>query len=278
LFTYGFFLTSLLFAQAGCESTATKDDEVLSRVGSRSLTLSEAMSGLPASDLRQDSIRAIRDYIESWERRAILSVEAEKLGLTGSPEIRRQLDLARDQVLSDAMLKYLHAQLDTVKLTESDWVSFFESNPVMVKVSEPSLIVYHFYGSQRDSIFALRDEMSRRGQSEIVLKRLKDIDFAWWTEQQMPKTVQMLASEYPMLRSFWSSTTPKRISEVIQRNDLWHYFWVEGVVPVGTAIDTSLVRPYIEDWLLVQKKNRRLRALEQSIILNAQQTNLLQRQ
>jgi hypothetical protein len=61
-------------------------------------------------------------------------------------------------------------------------------------------------------------------------------------------------------------------------DDEWHFFWVEGPVDVGTTLDTSLVRPYIENWLLVQKKNRRLRALEQSIIMNAQQTNLLQRQ
>jgi hypothetical protein len=139
-------------------------------------------------------------------------------------------------------------------------------------------MLYHFYGSERDSIFALRDDITRRDERESVLKRLKDVDFDWWDEQQMPKTVQMMISEYPMLRTFWVSSTPMRISEVVNSNDLWHFFWVESSVPVGTVIDTSLVRPYIEDWLLVHKKNRRLRALEQSIILNAHQTNLLQRQ
>jgi hypothetical protein len=268
----------LLIFQAGCENAARKNDNVLSRVGSRVLTLTEAINAVPGSDLQTDSVRAIRDYIESWERRAILSIEAERLGLIGSPEIKRQLDLARDQVLSDAMLRYMQSQLDTVRLTESDWQTFFESNPVMVKVSEPSLQAYHFFGSQRDSIFALRDAMSRRGQSDAVLNRLKDDDLLWWTDQQIPKPVQALKNEYPMLRSFWNSTNPKRISDVVNRDDNWHFFWVESSVPAGTAIDTSLVRPYIEDWLLVQKKNRRLRALEQSIILNAQQTNLLQRQ
>lgn len=262
----------------GCENVANKNDEVISRVGVRTLTISEARKGVLFVDLQRDSISAIRDYSESWERRVILSVEAEKLGLTSRPDIKRQLDLAKDQVLSDAMLIYMQSQLDTVKLTESDWLSFFDSNPVMVKVSEPSLMLYHFYGSERDSMYALRDDMTRREQRESVLKRLKDVDSDWWNDQQMPKTVQTLISEYPMLRTFWNSSTPIRISEVVNRNDLWHFFWVINSVPVGTAIDTSLVRPYIKDWLLVQKRNRRLRALEQSIILNAHQTNLLQRQ
>jgi hypothetical protein len=250
----------------------------LTKVGGRTLTLSEALSGITESDLQSDSARAVSDYIEAWERRAILSIEAERLGLASSPHIKRQIELAKDQVLSDAMLRYLQSQLDTVRLTDSDWQTFFESNPAMVKVSESSLMAYHFFGSQRDSIFALRDEMTRRGQSEVVLKRMQDRDFEWWIDQQMPKPIRVLSNEYPMLRSFWLSTNPKRISEVVSRDELWHFFWVERAVPVGTAIDTSLVRPYIEDWLLIQKKNRRLRALEQSIILNAQQTNLLQRQ
>ncbi len=251
---------------------------MLTKVGGRTLTLSEALSGITASELQSDSARAVSDYLEAWERRAILSIEAERLGLTSSPDIKRQIELAKDQVLSDAMLRYLHSQLDTVILTESDWQAFFESNPAMIKVSEPSLLAYHFYDNQRDSIFALRDEMSRRGQSDVVLKRMHDRDYDWWFDQQMPKSIRVLAKEYPVLRSFWMSTNPKRISDVVSQDELWHFFWVERVIPVGTAIDTSLVRPYIQDWLLIQKKNRRLRALEQSIILNAQQTNLLQRQ
>jgi hypothetical protein len=271
-------LTCLLFVAASCENAAKKDDEVLSKVGSRTLTLTQALSGITATELQLDSVRALRDYIEAWERRAILSVEAERNGLTDSPEIRRQLELAKDQVLSDAMLRYLQSQLDTVKLTDSDWQTFFESNPVMVKVSEPSLVAYHFFGSQRDSIFALRDALSRRGQSDAVLKQLQESDSDWWIDQQMPKPLRVLINEFPSLRSFWNASNPKRISEIVNRDELWHFFWVDRAIPVGTAVDTSLVRPYIEDWLLVQKKNRRLRALEQSMILNAQQTNLLQRQ
>jgi hypothetical protein len=275
---YGSFLACLMIFHASCENAAQKNDNVLSRVGNRILTLTEALNAVPQTDLKTDSVRVIREYIESWERRAILSVEAERLGLTGSPEIKRQLDLARDQVLSDAMLRYMQSQLDTVRLTESDWQTFYESNPVMMKVSEPSLLAYHIFGPQRDSIYELRDALGRRGQSDVVLNRLKDDDLIWWTDQQIPKPVQTLVNEYPMLRSFWYSANPKRISDVVFSDDNWHFFWVESSVPAGTAIDTSLVRPYIEDWLLVQKKNRRLRALEQSIILNAHQTNLLQRQ
>ncbi len=240
--------------------------------------LDEAVNGIPAAELRADSSRAVREYIDSWERRAILSIEAERNGLTDSPDVKRQIELSRDQVLSDAMLRFLQSKLDTVRLTSSDWVTFFDSNPALVKISEPSLKLYHFTDSHRDSIYALRDAMSNRDRRDVVLKRMQEADSEWWTLQQMPRAIRQLEAEYPELRQFWRSSNVNRMSEIVADDDNWHFFWVDGPVAVGTTLDTSLVRPYIEDWLLVQKKNRRLRALEQSIIMNAQQTNLLQRQ
>ncbi len=261
-----------------CGGSNKSENTVLSRVGSRILMLDEAVNGIPSAELRSDSARAISDYVEAWERRAILSLEAERNGLTDSPDVKRQLEHARDQVLSDAMLRLLQSRLDTVRLTSSDWADIFDSNPTFVKVSEPSLKVYHFWDSARDTVYALHDAMSRRDRRDDVLRKVQESNTDWWALQQMPRTIRQLEGEYPALGQFWRSSGTNRLSDVVSDNGNWHFFWVEGPVAVGTALDTSLVRPYIEDWLLVQKKNRRLRALEQSIIMNAQQTNLLQRQ
>lgn len=262
----------------GCEGVERVDSKVLSKVGTRVLTLDNALANVPAAELKADSMRSIQNYADAWERRVLLSIEAERIGLTDSPDIRQQMEVARDQVLSDALLRFYQVQLDTVRLTPSDWDTFFESNPLLIKVSEPSLLVSHFNNSSRDSMFALRDAMSRRNSRDATLTKYQQENPEWSAEQQMPKSVRQLESEYPMLRGFWRSTQSDRLSDVVLNNGIWHFFWVQEAIPVGTALDTSLVRPYIEDWLLVQKKNRRLRALEQSIIMNAQQSNLLQRQ
>lgn len=240
--------------------------------------LEEAVAAIPSAELRADSARAVNGYVEAWERRAILSMEAERNGLTDSPDVKRQLDRSRDQVLSDAMLRLLQSRLDTVRLTPSDWVELFDSNPSLVKVSEPSLQLYHFWDSNYDSVYALHGAMSSRLRREDVLLGFQESNPEWWKLQQMPRPTRQLDDEFPSLRQFWRSTNANRLSEVISDDGNWHFFWVVGPVAAGTTLDTSLVRPYIEDWLLVQKKNRRLRALEQSIIINARQSNLLQRQ
>lgn len=236
------------------------------------------MSNVPAAELNADSARAISRYVEDWEKRVLLSIEAERIGLTDSPEIRRQLELARDQVLSDALLRYYHVQLDTVGLSASDWSTFFEANPLLMKVSEPSLLTYHFSHADRDSMFALHDALTRRNGRDVVLSRYEQENPQWHNSQRMPVPTRQLEGDFPMLRSFWRSTQSDRLSDVVLNDEEWHFFLVVEAIPVGTPLDTSLVRPYIEDWLLVQKKNRRLRALEQSIIMNAQQSRLLQRE
>lgn len=268
---------ALLFT-AGCNGAERVETEVLSRIGTRVLTLEEALANVPAAELSADSARSVQNYADAWERRVLLSLEAERIGLTDSPDIRRQIEVARDQVLSDALLRYYQAQLDTVRLTSSDWESFFSSNPLLMKVSEPSAQVLHFHHKSRDSIFALHDAMSRRNGREAALQKFQNDNPEWANEQRMPRSVSQLDGQFPMLRSFWRSTQSGRLSDVVSTDERWHFFWFQQAVPVGTALDTSLVRPYIEDWLLVQKKNRRLRALEQSIIMNAQQTNMLRRE
>jgi hypothetical protein len=119
--------------------------------------------------------------------------------------------------------------------------------------------------------------MGNKTEARAHIEQLKRDDPAWWQKQYIPRLVSYQIMDFPSLRMYWNSSDPYQTSPVVEKGNEFHFFVIGERYTAGSVIDTSMVRPYIADWLLLQKKNRRLRSLEQSILLNSQQSDLVQR-
>ena len=261
---------------SSCSKQGDSSEVLLSKVGNRSLYLNEVLSSLSDEELTQDSIGAVNHYVSVWEKRIVLRNEAERLGLHQNPKVIKELNDLEDMVLSDAIIRMYLADLDTISLSDGEWQEFVSLNPWLIKIPESSLLVYHFKASNRDSLEKIRIQIQAKQYSSLI-DELKTLNPSWWKEQQIPVSVRALESEYPNLKTFWNSAKPGQITPILRLDNSNQFFWILERLDAGSVLDTTVVRPYIEDWLIHQKKNRKLKALEENLMVNARQNNLIQR-
>jgi hypothetical protein len=227
-------------------------------------------------ELQADSTGVVNQYIAVWEKRIVLRNEAERLGLNQHPNVKKELNDLQDIVLSDAMIRVYLADLDTITLSEGEWREFVSLNPWLIKISEPSLRLFQFTGTNRDSISIFRNQIQGKKDKEL-LDELKIQHSEWWFKHQIPVSVRELENEYPSLKTFWKTAKNGQVTDIIKLDGTTQFFWLVERLEAGTVLDTALVRPYIEDWLILQKKNRKLKALEENLMVNARQNKSIQR-
>lgn len=267
----------LVVMASACSQVDKPSNKIISKVGNRILTIDDIRSNLSSADLETDSAGAVNQYIDQWERRQVLRLEAERLDLHQNPDVQTEIEQFTDVLLSDAMSRYLYSLLDTVVLTTTEVDEFLEMNPAATRISEPVIVAFQFTGSDLDSMRVLHSKMGNKTEARVHIEQLKLDDPAWWQKQYIPRLISYQIIDFPSLRLYWNSSDPFEASPVVEKGNEFHFFVIGERYTAGSVIDTSMVRPYIADWLLLQKKNRRLRSLEQSILLNAQQSDLVQR-
>lgn len=267
----------LVVMASACSQVDKPSNKIISKVGNRILTIDDIRSNLSSADLETDSAGAVNQYIDQWERRQVLRLEAERLDLHQNPDVQTEIEQFTDVLLSDAMSRYLYSLLDTVVLTTTEVDEFLEMNPAATRISEPVIVAFQFTGSDLDSMRVLHSKMGNKTEARSHIEQLKRDDPAWWQKQYIPRLISYQIIDFPSLRLYWNSSDPFEASPVVEKGNEFHFFVIGERYTAGSVIDTSMVRPYIADWLLLQKKNRRLRSLEQSILLNAQQSDLVQR-
>ena len=262
---------------SACSQVDKPSNKIISKVGNRILTVDDIRSNLSAAELETDSAGAFNQYIDQWERRQVLRLEAERLDLHRNPDIQTEIEQFTDVLISDAMSRYLYSLLDTVVLSDTEVDEFLEMNPAATRVSEPVLIAFQFSGSVLDSLRGLHSKMGNKTEARAFIEQRQRTDPEWWKTQYVPQLVSYQIIDFPSLRMYWNSSDLFETSPIVEKGNEFHFFVIGERYTAGSVIDTSMVRPYIADWLLLQKKNRRLRSLEQSILLNAQQSDLVQR-
>jgi len=267
----------LVVMASACSQVDKPSNKIISKVGNRILTIDDIRASLSSAELETDSAGAFNQYIDQWERRQVLRLEAERLDLHRNPDILTEVEQFTDVLLSDAMSRYLYSLLDTVVLSTTEVDEFLDMNPAATRVSEPVIVAFQFTGSDLDSMRVLHAKMGNKTEAKAHIEQLKRDDLAWWQKQYIPRLVSYQIIDFPSLRFYWNSSDPFETSPVVEKGNEFHFFVIGERYTAGSVIDTSMVRPYIADWLLLQKKNRRLRSLEQSILLNAQQSDLVQR-
>ncbi len=270
------FVALLIVTSISCSENNNSSDIILSKVGNRTLYLSHVLTELSEQELKQDSARVVQEYVSAWEKRVVLRNEAERLGLHQHQNFQNELNNFQDVLLGEAVIKMYLTELDTITISDAEWQEFSKSNSLSIKVTEPSLLLYHFTSSDADTIKTYRERIiSNQNQSLIEEFKLSRPD--WWFEQQVPISIKDLDKLYPNLSTFWRTAKNGQVSEILSDTSMFHFFWVLNRLQSGSVLDTASVRPYIEQWLLQQKKNRKLKALEENLMVNARQNNVIQR-
>lgn len=265
-----------LIATACAEKAATTPEAVV-RIAERTLTVEEARSHIPQSMLRADSAAAMRDFAEQWERKALLRFEAERLGLDRDPALQKQLEAMKDEILSQAMNRHLYAQLDTVQVTEAEVDQFLIDNPAVLRTPEASASVALFtFGSLGAAEASFRLANAKATQDSAFATYASEHP-DWLGDAGPPQAVSVLARRNPSLASFFASSPAGSVSDIRQSGESWHFFVITQRHSAGSSLPPERLKPSISQWMLEQKKNRRLRSLQQSLILRAENDRILTR-
>ncbi len=267
------FLTGTIIS---CSENINSSDVVLSKVGNRTLYLSQVLIELSDYELKSDSARAVDEYISAWEKRVVLRNEAERLGLHQHTSFQNELNTLEDVLLGEAVIKMYLTELDTITISDAEWQEFSKSNSLSIKVTEPSLLLYNFTSTDADTIKTYRERIIAN-QKPSLIEEFKLSKPDWWFEQQVPISIKDLEKHYPNLSTFWRTAKNGQVSEILSDTSMFQFFCVVNRLESGSVLDTASVRPYIEQWLLQQKKNRKLKALEENLMVNARQNKVIQR-
>jgi peptidyl-prolyl cis-trans isomerase C len=124
---------ALMFSVGAC----SKDGDVLAKVGDKAITVEEFeafVSTLPPHmQARAATPSGKKQILEHRVRETLISVEAEERGIADRPEVRMQIEAARQRVLLQELMKDVQRE---VQVTDEDVAAHFEENKDRYRMPE----------------------------------------------------------------------------------------------------------------------------------------------
>lgn len=130
---WGAAMAATILATAGCSS----DGDVLARVGSEKITAEEFeafVSTLPPHmQTRASTPSGKKQILEHRVRETLIALEAQKRGIADRPDVRQQIEAARQRVLLQELMKDLQKE---VQVSDEDVSAHFEENKERFRTPE----------------------------------------------------------------------------------------------------------------------------------------------
>ena len=130
---WGAAMAATIMAVAGCSG----DGDVLARVGSEKITAEEFeafVSTLPPHmQTRASTPSGKKQILEHRVRETLIALEAQKRGIADRPDVRQQIEAARQRVLLQELMKDLQKE---VQVSDEDVSAHFEENKERFRTPE----------------------------------------------------------------------------------------------------------------------------------------------
>ena len=126
----------LLFDGCGGKPSGAGDEQVVARVGSRTVTVRQyrtalARRGLPARALQDPRVR--REVLEEIVRFELMAESAEERGLFDDPDVRRAAEIF---AVNRLQAELIAAASNRITVTESEAKAFYDQNPKEFEIPE----------------------------------------------------------------------------------------------------------------------------------------------
>ncbi len=270
------FLLPLFLIAISCEHrTIDSDDIVLAEAGNHVLLLSDVRNNVPAEVYAADSLRVIMNYQKNWVNRKLKTMEARRLRLDQSQEVQRRIRQATESILVDAFNEAVYLDMKDEPVTQSEAQSYYESNKEKFVLAERHIRYRHIMAASLTDAQNARNALLRgRSWTSVVEQYSVNPQKAIRTSRQFfpASTAAMYFEE---MNTFLQVIGVTEISPIRRIGDQYHFVQLVDSRDAGEHPQVDWVIGQISEWLMLDRRRKHLRSMEQSLFLKAQANNEL---
>lgn len=265
-----------VFLLLSCEHRVRdRDDIVLAEVGTHVLHLSDVRNDVPAEVFAADSLRVIANYQKSWINRKLKVMEAKRLRLDQQREVQRRIRQATESILVDAFNEAAYLDVTDGPVTRAEAQSYYESNKDKFILAERHVRYRHIMAATLTDAQNARNALLRgRGWTSVAEQYSVNPQKAIRTSRQF-YPVSTAAMQFEEMNTFLQVIGVTEISPVRRIGDHYHFVQLTDSREAGDHPQIDWVIDQITEWLMLERRRKHLRSLEQSLFLKARANNEL---
>ena len=266
----------LIVILASCEAgIRDHDDIVLAEVGNHVLLLSDIKAEVPDEVYARDSLRIIINYKNNWINRKLKVMEARRLGLDQNPRVQKRIGQATESIIVDAFNEAVYLEMSDKHVTRSEAQSYYESNKEKFVLAERHVRYRHIMASSLADAQNARNALMRgRSWTSVAEQYSVNPQQAIRTSRQF-FPVSTAAVHYETLSNFLQVIGITEISPVRRIDNHYHFVQLMDSREAGDHPQVDWIIDQISEWLVLDRRRKHLRAMEQNLLLRAKANNEL---
>ncbi len=270
------FVLFLIVILASCEAgIRDHDDIVLAEVGNHVLLLSDIKAEVPDEVYARDSLRIIANYKNNWINRKLKVMEARRLGLDQNSRVQKRIGQATESIIVDAFNEAVYLELDDEHVTRSEAQSYYESSKEKFVLAEKHVQYRHIMASSLADAQNARNALMRgRSWTSVAEQYSVNPQQAIRASRQF-WPVSTAAAHYESLNHFLQVIGVTEISPIRLIDDHYHFVQLMDSREAGDHPQVDWIIDQITEWLVLERRRKHLRTMEQNLLLRAKANNEL---
>ncbi len=266
----------LMVAFISCDRRAIDDNDIiLAEIGNRVLLLDDVKNGVSPDQFANDSLGVIERYRNNWIRQQLKVEEARRLGLDQQAEVQRRIQRAEETILVDAFNEAVYMSVTEEPVSRSEAQTYYENHKEKFVLAERHIRYRHMMANSLSDAQNARNALQRGVSWRDVAEQYSINPQQAYQRSQRYWSVSTASSEYEDMNNFLQRIGITEISPIRRIGDHFHFVQLMESRDAGEHPEIDWVISQISEWLMLERKRRQLRSMEQNLFLQAQANNEL---
>lgn len=246
---------------------------IIAEVGSEVLTLEEVQQIIPPQVLKSDSARTVEKFRNNWVKKQLLAKEARRMGLHNDDHVRQNLKRAEKEVLSQAVITQLLSEVEQEPVSRQDAQSYYENYKDQFVLNERHVRYRHVVTETLQESRNAKAALQRGIPWERVAEEYTISPSDALRNANMFYPISLAAIEYDLMHSYLQRIGITEISPIHRIGETFHFVQLMEDRDKGDHPEVDWVLDQIEEWLRLDRKQRRINSFERNLLLQAESNN-----
>lgn len=246
---------------------------VIAEVGSERLTLEEVRNRVPEQLYMADSLSAIERYRKNWVKKQLLAREARRLRIHNNDQVQYQIKQAENNVLSQALIDHLLTNVEQEPVSRSDAQAYYENYKDQFVLNERHVRYRHMVTETLQESRNAKANLQRGHTWETVVERYSVNPTEALRNSNMFFPQSLAAIEYDQMHRYLQRIGITEISPIHRIGEYFHFVQLMEDRAEGDHPEVDWILDQIEEWLRLDRKQRRINSFERNLLLQAESNN-----
>lgn len=264
----------LMLTAASCmEIAPAEQGTVIAQVGSKILTLEMVEERIPPNMMEARRKEAIERYRKNWINRELLAQEARRLGMDRHEAVMQKIMESERDILAQALIAHIVAEVSREPVSRADAQGYYEENKEQFVLRERHVRYRHIRTVTLEDSRNAKAALQRGRPWEEVARRF-DVDPERTLRHANLFFPQSLAAvDYNLMHGYLQRIGITEITPIHRIGDYFHFVQLMEDRAAGDHPDVDWILDQIEEWLRLDRKQRRINAFERNLMLQAESNN-----